>query len=221
MKNIILILFSLFPILAFAQVPEQEAYLQTLRTRTQKIVEKLGIPGEGLQLEIRDIIVDQYRSLRDIHETRDAKKDSVKSNIKDKPLQDKEIKAIENEAAAKMSILHRAFIGSLCARLTHEQVEEVKDGMTYHVMPITYKGFLDMLQDLTGEQKIQIKAYLWEAREHALDGGSSEEKHWWFGKYKGRINNYLAAQGYDLKKESEAWHKRLKAQEETKKSESK
>ncbi len=33
---------------------------------------------------------------------------------------------------------------------------------------------------------------LWEAREHAIDGGSSEEKHAWFGKYKGRIiNNYL------------------------------
>jgi hypothetical protein len=32
-----------------------------------------------------------------------------------------------------------------------------------------------------------------------MDGGSSEEKHALFGKYKGRINNYLSAQGFDLK----------------------
>ena len=32
-----------------------------------------------------------------------------------------------------------------------------------------------------------------------------------FGKYKGRINNYLAKRGYDLKKEREEWYKRIKA----------
>jgi hypothetical protein len=42
-------------------------------------------------------------------------------------------------------------------------------------------------------------ANLLEAREHAMDGGSSEEKHAIFGKYKGRINNYLSKQSFDLK----------------------
>jgi hypothetical protein len=32
-----------------------------------------------------------------------------------------------------------------------------------------------------------------------MDGCSSEEKHAIFGKYKGRINNYLSSQGIDLK----------------------
>ena len=27
-----------------------------------------------------------------------------------------------------------------------------------------------------------------------------QEKHGWFGKYKGRINNYLSKAGYDMKK---------------------
>ena len=33
-----------------------------------------------------------------------------------------------------------------------------------------------------------------------MDAGSSDEKHGWFGKYKGRINNRLSADGIDLKK---------------------
>ena len=37
------------------------------------------------------------------------------------------------------------------------------------------------------------------------------KKHAWFGKYKGRINNYLSAAGYDLKKEGEDWQKRRQA----------
>jgi hypothetical protein len=55
------------------------------------------------------------------------------------------------------------------------------------------------LPTLTDEQKREILATLLEAREHAMDGGSSEEKHAIFGKYKGRINNYLSAEGFDLK----------------------
>ncbi|MGH8018178.1 MAG: DUF3826 domain-containing protein, partial [Opitutaceae bacterium] len=65
---------------------------------------------------------------------------------------------------------------------------------------------------LTGEQKRQILAWLAEAREHAMDAGSSEAKHAWFGKYKGKINNYLAAAGYDAKKAEKTWLERRKAQ---------
>jgi len=38
-----------------------------------------------------------------------------------------------------------------------------------------------------------------EARELAIDGGSAEEKTAIFGKYKGKINNYLSAQGHNKK----------------------
>ncbi len=82
--------------------------------------------------------------------------------------------------------------------------------MTYGVLPITYRGYLDMLPSLTDEQKKQIKDYLTEAREHAMDAGSSKEKHGWFGKYKGRINNYLSKAGYDMKKAGDDWEKRRK-----------
>ena len=61
------------------------------------------------------------------------------------------------------------------------------------------------------EEKAQIYAWLIEAREFALDAENSNKKHAAFGKYKGRINNYLAKRGYDLKKEREEWYKRIKA----------
>jgi hypothetical protein len=41
-----------------------------------------------------------------------------------------------------------------------------------------------------------------------MDAGSSEEKHGWFRKYKGRINNELSAAGYDLKLAEEEWRRR-------------
>jgi hypothetical protein len=71
-----------------------------------------------------------------------------------------------------------------------------------------------MIPTLTNEQKAQIMTWLVEAREYAMDAETSEKKHGWFGKYKGRINNYLSAAGYDLKKEGDAWQKRLKEKEE-------
>jgi hypothetical protein len=109
--------------------------------------------------------------------------------------------------------LHKGFIESLSKKLDPQQVDKVKDGMTYNVVDITYKGYLAMIPALTDKQKEQIKDWLIEAREHAMDAESSEKKHAWFGKYKGRINNYLSAQGYDLKKEGEDWEMRRKAAE--------
>jgi len=87
----------------------------------------------------------------------------------------------------------------------------VKDGMTYNVANITFKGYQDMLPALNDSQRTKIWNWLAEAREIAMDAETSEKKHWWFGKYKGRINNYLSSEGFDMKKESEAWQKRIKS----------
>ena len=76
----------------------------------------------------------------------------------------------------------------------------MKDGLTYGVAPLTYGVYLKMYPELTGEQKTQIKSRLHEARELAMDGSTSDEKHAVFGKYKGKINNYLSKAGYDAKK---------------------
>ena len=81
--------------------------------------------------------------------------------------------------------------------------------MTFGVVKVTYDATLDMIPTLTEEEKAQILAWLIEARELAVDAESSKKKHEVFGKYKGRINNYLSKRGYDLVKEREGWYKRI------------
>jgi len=49
--------------------------------------------------------------------------------------------------------------------------------------------------DLTEENKQKILELLKQAREEAMDGGSSDEKTAIFQRYKGKINNYLSKQG--------------------------
>ena len=102
--------------------------------------------------------------------------------------------------------------------LNDEQIEAVMDAITFGVVKVTYDSHLDMIPSLTDEEKEQIRVWLEEARELAVDAESSNKKHEVFGKYKGRINNYLSKRGYDLKAEREAWYKRI---EERKKQEGK
>ncbi len=83
--------------------------------------------------------------------------------------------------------------------------------MTYGVVDVTYTATLEMIPSLTDEEKAQIYAWLVEAREFAIDAENSNKKHEAFGKYKGRINNYLAKRGYNLTKEREEWYKRIEA----------
>jgi hypothetical protein len=75
-----------------------------------------------------------------------------------------------------------------------------------------------MLPALNNDQKNQIYTWLKEARELAMDEGTSDDKHKVFGKYKGKVNNYLSAAGFDMKKEGEEWQKRIKERKENKQS---
>jgi hypothetical protein len=117
----------------------------------------------------------------------------------------------------QLSVLHGQYLSKLTAELNADQVDKVKDGMTYRIYPITYTAYLDEIPNLSSLQKDKIKGWLLEARENAIDAESSEKKHAWFGKFKGRINNYLSAQGYDMKKEGEEWQKRIKERAATNK----
>lgn len=173
---------------AFGQTADADtAYTRVITQRAEKIVAPLGIADAAQTAAVRDIIVQQYRNLNALD-----------------TMQNAEMKA------AKRDKLHKEYLSRLSARLSAQQVDQVKDGMTYGVLPLTYKGYMAMLPDLTEQQRAQIMAWLVEAREHAIDGGTSEEKHRWFGKYKGKINNYLAAAGYNMKEAEAAWRKRMK-----------
>lgn len=191
------------------QTDQEQAYIKVIDQRAQKIVAPLGIKDAAKAERVKDIIASRYHQLNDWQNEEEAKVKSAKAeNITDKAALKAQIASYQKEEDAKIDSSHKEYISALSKELTPQQVDKVKDGMTYNVLPITYKGYQEMIPNLTEKQKAQIFAWLTEAREHAIDAGTSEKKHWWFGKYKGRINNYLSAQGYDLKKEEADWQKR-------------
>ena len=185
-------------------------FRKVLHDRSVKIVNNLDITDSGKYKKIVDLLVEQYFELNKIH---DKTKECIAA-IKLLQLSEEErnsrIKKEEEEKSPKLRKLHEGFIAKLQKELTGDQIEKIKDGMTYRVMPVTYQAIQDMILTLTNEQKGKIYAWLKEARELAMDEGSSEDKHKVFGKYKGKINNYLSGQGYDMKKEEKAWQERLR-----------
>ena len=198
-------------------VAEDTAYIRVVNERAARIVATLGIRDEASFNKVQSIIAQQYRNLNQIHEGSKVTITGLKqSTTLTKEAIAEAVKKEEEAKEAKLTQLHATYIKQLESALNAEQVEKVKDGMTYRVLPLTYTAFQEMIPRLTDEQKKQIYAWLSEARDHAMDAESSEKKHWWFGKYKGRINNYLAAAGYDLKKEGEEWQARRKAAKATK-----
>lgn len=202
--------FSVFCQSAVNIEDKDAAYTRTITSRAEKIVATLGISDSQKAQHITTIIAGQYRKLNAVYTERDAQIKLARQKELPKEKTDREIKNIESSTDKKIETLHLSFLSALSFELSPEQVTKVKDGMTYNVLNVTYDAFIDMIPALTGEQKAQIMAWLVEAREHAMDAESSEKKHWWFGKYKGRINNYLSAQGYDLQKERKEWEERRK-----------
>ena len=205
-------LFMAAPAFAQATKGEDTAYTRVITQRADKIVVTLGLTDAAKTTQVRDIIVEQYRCLNEIHTTRDTEVKAVKEQLKnDKPALDERLKTIESATDQKLEKLHSAYLSKLSARISEQQVNQVKDGMTYGVLPLTYRVYTEMLPSLSEQQKTQIMAWLVEAREHAMDAGSSEKKHQWFGKYKGRINNYLSAAGINMKQAEQDWKKRREA----------
>ena len=222
MKNLLALFFSFaVGFNAFSQaelttVSQEDAYTKTINSRAQKIVATLNVNDEAKAERLQSLIAGYYRQLNVLHGQRDAQLKAVKEKGEAKEQAAPAIKLVEEETALRTKKVHQAFISALSTELNEEQIEKVKDGLTYNVVNITYAGYLDMLPNLTTEQKTQIRTWLEEAREYAMDAESSDKKHAWFGKYKGRINNYLSAAGYDLKKEGEAWQQRIKEKQEKK-----
>lgn len=189
---------------------DDAAYRQVSLERAGKIVDTLGIADAARASRVRETIAQQYRDLRDIHDARDAQLAALEAA--DAADRESVSNAVRIESELKLFRLHYAFLGRLAAELTLEQIDAVKNGLTYGVLPNTYRTYLDLHPNLTDDEKRQVLAWLTEAREYAMDAGSSEAKHGWFGKYKGRINNFLAAAGYDAKQAEKDLLERRKAE---------
>lgn len=193
-------------------------YVKKIVARSEKVVDKLALTDEAVKQEVVTIVANRYFELNDIYEARDQRLAAVKEQGLTGEAKQMAQDFAKYECDSKLYRSHFAFPATLSLYLNDEQIEAVMDAITFGVVKVTYDSHLDMIPTLTDEEKEQIRIWLEEARELAVDAESSNKKHEVFGKYKGRINNYLSKRGYDLKAEREAWYKRI---EERKKQEGK
>ncbi|WNH11463.1 DUF3826 domain-containing protein [Thalassobellus suaedae] len=207
-----IVFFTLVIVGLNAQQHLDPEYIKVTKGRASKIVKELELSDSEKEAAVISVIAKQYQNLSKFQDERDAEIDALKKNKLSKEKQNKKIDKVKAKANKSIEKLHKIYLKQLSVHLNEEKVDAVKDGMTYSVLPKTYAAFLEMIPSLSQEEKDYIYNNLKEAREQAMDGGSSKEKHAWFGKYKGRINNYLSARGYDLEKERDGWYKRIEEQ---------
>ena len=193
--SLLVYLFTFLPLSISAQLValdcegRDSAYVETIKSRAQKVVDGLQLDDKITARNVCNIIANRYFLLNDIH----SKYDKNQQDARD----------------AELYKHHFELVSALALYLTEEQIDAVKDGMTYGRLKRDYQATLDMIPTLSDFEKQQILIWLREAREYAMDAADSKGKHFWFDKYRGRTNNWLSARGYDLKKERENWMKRI------------
>ena len=160
-------------------------YDATLGGRADEVLKDLALSDAGKAAHVKQSVVDYYKFLRAWHDRHDAKMDQLSKDAKGNA-------AAIAEERKDLAAGHAAFVADLGAVLSPEQVELVKDRLCYKRPTIMYEGFTKDNPWLTAEQKGAMKAICDEAREVAMDGGSSKEKHKIMDKYKGRLTNYVA-----------------------------
>ena len=162
-------------------------YVETILKRAQKVTDELGITGTAKGEDVLHLVANHYFNLNRIYE-------SGEGNIKEQ--------LYDN---------HFDFCANLASVCTPEEVEKVKDVLTYNVRQVKYDAQIDMIPTLNLEERQQLMTWLKEAREYAIDAKGSKEKHALFKKYMGRFSNWLSKRGYDIQKERQMWGARVKA----------
>jgi hypothetical protein len=182
---------------------EKEAlYNTTVEDRTLKIMTALAMTDDAKSNRVHDAIAAQYHALK----ARDAAIEAELWNVAKGSTQWSELRNTMFPAMSQP--LHDHFVATLAKDLTPEQLEIVKDRMTYGKVNFTYNAYCSILPNLTDEDKAKVMDLLKQAREVAMDGGSSGEKTAIFQEYKVQINQYLTSRGFDVVKATQEWSSR-------------
>ena len=128
-------------------------YVETIKGRAQKIVNTLGLNDAQVAENVRNIIANRYFLLNDIHSKYD--------------------KTQQDALQADLYKHHFELASALAQYLTEEQIEAVKDGMTFGRLKRDYQATQDMIPSLSEYEKKQVLIWLKEAREYAMDAADS------------------------------------------------
>ena len=126
----------LLPLGAGAQVQldsvgRDAKYVNNIIARSQKIVDALQLTDKSSKQNVLHIICNRYFLLNDIYE-----------------------KFGKNKAERDSELYkhHFEFAVNLENYLSEKQVEQVKDGMTFGVVPKTYQAHLEMIPSLNSDE---------------------------------------------------------------------
>lgn len=218
MKKVLVILVSLVFLVSLGTYAQDvalksegldTAYVSSIVKRSQKIVDALGLTDAKQAESVRNIIANRYFLLNEIHDACAKKKQYAKDSIQGKGHRQRIMESAERRRDAELYKHHFELQSALALYLNDEQIEAVKNGMTFNRLQRDYQATQDMIPSLSEEEKLQVLIWLKEAREYAMDAADSKGKHFWFDKYRGRTNNWLSSRGYDLQKERDNWMKRI------------
>lgn len=206
--SLLLLVFTCFA--TRAQQHEVTNYIDDIDDidlRASNVVAQLDINSTDKK-KIKAIVVNQYLNIEKIEAKRNSQLEKLEKTVDDQEKQKLKSEEVWTDYKASISKLHDSYLHKLSKKLSDSQIVQVKDAMTYQVMPKTYSNFLDMFQNLNENQKKMIYDHLVEARENAMNVGTHKWQFQWFAKYRGKINNILASQGIELHHTSKAWEKK-------------
>lgn len=203
------------PAPAMSAAAEAE-YTAKIEGRADAILKALELKDTTKAAHVRETLLAQYRHLRDWHDTNDARLKSLTKTATSRDTDSAtslQARAEIDAIKATLKSLHAQFISALAADLTPGQVDQVKDQMTYGKVKVTLDAYVEIVPGLTQRHRERMLELLKEAREEAMDCGSAEEKSAVFKNYKGKINNYLSAEGFDVGKAYKDWGAKQKAKQ--------
>lgn len=176
-----------------------QAYTDSLEKRTDKILAALHLADPAQSARVHDILIAHYRALHDWQSTYQPAGEHFSKADKDPAAQ------------AALAKIHNQFNSDLSSVLTPDQVEAVKDQLTVNKVHVTYDAYVQIVPNLTDDDKTHILDYLKQAREQAIDAGSMQDKSAIFKVYKGKINIYLTAHGHNVSQAYKDWGAAQKA----------
>lgn len=183
----------------FTAAELEQVYTANITKRADNILSLLKLTDEAKAQRVKDAVLAQYRSLRARDEALDAMFQALSKNTP----------GIETNRAAVLQVLskqlHQQFLARLTTELTAEQIEIVKDRMTYNRLKLAYDMYCEVLPRLSEAEKTKLIELLKAAREEAMDGGSADEKAAIFQRHKQGINALLSANGHPVEQAIKAW----------------
>src|SRR5262249_5158086 len=106
-------------------------YTKAIEGRTAEILKILALSDTHKASNVHDIIIAQYRALNAWHDANDAKLKAARSDTN----------AVA-QIHSSLKGIHDQFLGRLAEDLTPDQVDQVKDKMTYGKVQFTYNGYV-------------------------------------------------------------------------------